>query len=145
MVPKGSALLKVVMLVLSLMACANHMVATGSALGNGAPRPLNLEVGVASTCTPRESARWKDVILLLLNVVGVPRMVRTERASLMAAPLTQQLAFNIASSMAVERRHRAPWRAAPPPLFARVSAPNTAAVEIHALFQVAPTRWSASS
>ena len=145
MVHWGSALLMDVMLVFLLVVSVSNMVATGSALGSGAPRPLILEEGVTSIFTPRKSARWKDVILLLLNVVCVPRMVRTERASLMAAPPTQGKGFNIASSTAVERRHRALWQAAPPPLNARVSAPNTAVVLLNAGSQAAPTQWSAGS
>ena len=43
--------------VFELMVSASNMVATGSALGYGATRPLKLEEGVASTCTPRKSAR----------------------------------------------------------------------------------------
>ena len=52
-----SALLKAVMMALVAVVSAFHMVATGSALGNGATRPLNLEEGARSTCTPRKNAR----------------------------------------------------------------------------------------
>ena len=83
---------------------APNMVPAGSALGSGAPRPLNLEEGVPSTCAARKGAKWKGVILLLLNVVFAASMVHTERASLMAAPPTQELDLNIAPSTAVERR-----------------------------------------
>ena len=41
----------------SLVASASNTVAADSALGNSATRPLNLEEGVASTYTPRKSAR----------------------------------------------------------------------------------------
>ena len=104
MVQRGSALLEDAMKVLLLMVSAQNMVATGSALGNGATRPLILEEGVASTCTPRKSARWMVVILLLLNVAFAVSMVRMGRASLMAAPPTQLLDLNIAPTTVGERR-----------------------------------------
>ena len=56
MVLTGSALLKVAIMVFTLMVSAQNMVPTGSALGNGAPRPLVLEEGVPSTSIPRKSA-----------------------------------------------------------------------------------------
>ena len=142
----GPALRKDAMKVLSLVVSAQNMVAAGSALGNGAPRPLNLKEGVTSIFTPRKSARWMDVILLLKNVAFAPNMVHTESASLMVAPLTQYQGFNIATSTAVERRrHRALYRAAPPPLHARASVANMVVVLLNVGLQAAPTQWSAGS
>ena len=52
-------------MVFVLAVVALNTVVTGSALGNGAPRPLNLEEGVTSIFTARKRARWTVVILLL--------------------------------------------------------------------------------
>ena len=93
----------------------------------------------------QKCARLKAALLLLEHVVFVPSMAPLEHASMMAAPAVQDMDLNIASNTVGRRTSRAPWQAAPPPQFARVSVPNTAVVQIHALFQAAPTRWSASS
>merc|ERR1719272_2331093 len=63
-----------------------------------------------------------------------------DNASLMAAPPTQCLDFNIAPSTAVERRSHAPCRDVPPTLKTGDSVPNTAAVKRNAGFQAAQTR-----
>ena len=141
-----SALLQGAMVVFVLVVSASNTVPTGSALGNGAPQPLNLEEGVTSTCTPRKSARWKVAILLLSNVVSVASTVHMERANLTAALPTQILDLHIAGhTAAVEGSSRALWWTAAPPLNAGVSVPSTAAVKRNAGFLAAPTRWSAGS
>ena len=145
MVHGVSVLLMDVMMVRTLMDSVTNTVPAGSALGNGAPRPLLFEEGVASTFTPKKSAMWTVVKQLFKYVGFAPNMVLTERASLMVAPPTQQLDLNIASNTVVGRRHRALWRVAPPPLLVKGSAPNTAAVKLNAGSQAAQTRWSAGS
>ena len=137
MVRKGSALTKGAILVRTLVVCAQNMVVKGSALGNGATRPLILEKGVTRTCTLRKCARWKVAILRLLKIVFAQDMVLMERASLMAAPPTQQLDIKIATSTAVERS--ALCQDARPPLNARVAVPSMAVVLLNAGFEDAPS------
>ena len=135
------------MQLLLLAGSAASMVPMGSALSTTASPPSMQEEGVASMAVATgKCARLKAAALLHTLVVYVASMVHVDRASMMAATLTPDLDLNIAANTAVEgRRSRAPWRAAPPPLNARVSAPNTAAVQANATLQAAPTRWSAPS
>ena len=88
-------------------------------------------------------ARPKAAPHLLKHVVSAPSMALMEHANLMAAPTVQVMDHNIVSHTAERRTSRAPWRAAPPPLFARVFVSNTAAVRPSALFQAAPAKVSA--
>ena len=81
----GSALLKSVMTVLSVVVSAESIV---PALGNGAPRPLLQGEGVSSTAVAeRKCARWQVAMHLLVHAAFVASMVRMESASLQAAAL----------------------------------------------------------
>ena len=107
------------------------MVPVGSALSAIAqllPHQQQKEGAVGIVVAARKCARLKAAPLLLQHVVSVASMVLVEHASMMDAPLTYNLDQNIAENMAVETRSRAPWQAASPPLLARVSVPNMAAV-----------------
>ena len=111
-------------------------------------RPLHLwakVVRASMVVAAQKRARPKAAPPLRINVVSAPSMERMEHASLMAAPAVEAVDRSIASNTVGRRTSRAPCRAALPPLNARVSVPNTAVERIHALFQAAPTRWSASS
>ena len=84
MVERDSALLKDAVRVLSAMGSA---ASTMSALGNGAPQPLLQGEGVSSTAAAAQKcARWVAAPLLLKHAVSARSMVRTESASLKAAP-----------------------------------------------------------
>ena len=131
----------------AVLVYGTSIVPNQTALGNGAPQPSIQGEGVSNTVmVGRKCARLKAAPLLPQRAVSAPSTVRMESASLQAAPLVWYLLKNrIATDTAEARRSCAPWRTAPPSLYARVFAPSTAAEEIHALLQVAPTRWSASS
>ena len=112
-----------------------------SALSTIAP-PAMLKAGASSTAVATgKCARRKAASLEQHHMASMRSMAQMERASLQDAqdaPPTQTLGLRIASNTAVERS-RAPWRAAPPPLNARVSAQNTAVVQATAFLATAPT------
>ena len=120
--------------------CGKHGTKTICSFNN-CTTAAQLEAGAASTAVARKYARRKAAPLVHNHVVSVANMVRMERASLKDAPLTQSLHQRIASNTAAERRSRAPWRDAPAPLNARVSAQSTAVVQANACLAAAPTRW----
>ena len=130
MVRVDSAQLQGVMWLFLLVGSAASMVATDSALSTTAQRPSKHEAGVANMAvTAGKCAIWKAVALLQQRMVSVPSMGHAEHASLMAALPTHDLDLNNVTNTAVEgRTSRALWRAAPPRLNSRVSAPNTAAI-----------------
>ena len=84
---------------------------------------------------------------MLEHRVYVPNMEPMKPANMMTAPITPDLDLNIVSNTAAEgRTSRAQWRAAPPPLDARVSAATTAAgVQANAGLQNAHSNQSASA
>ena len=85
-VREGSALLKAVKLVFTVVESAASIVPNQSALGNGAPQPPNRREDVSSTAAAaRKSARSKAAPLLLKRAVSAPSTVRLESASLQAA------------------------------------------------------------
>ena len=148
MVPMDSAQLQGVIQLLLLVGSAPSMVPRGSALSTTAPQPSIKEEGVSSMAlAARKSARWKAAVVLQQHVVSVPIMAHVVLVSLMVALPMHDLDLQCAMYTAVEGRgRRALWLAAPPPLCARVSVPNTvAAVEVNAGLQNAHPNPSASS
>ena len=111
-----------------------------SVRSTSAPLPSKPEAGAASTAVAaRKCARRKAAPLLQKHVVSAPSTVHMEPASPKDAPPAHSPELRIAANTAAERRSRAPWRGAPQPLKARVSARNTAAVQANALLVAAPT------
>ena len=88
----------------------------------------------------RKCARRKAAPHSQQHVASASSMVLVEHASLMVAQAVRVMDLNIASNTVVGRRtSRAPWQAALPPHFARVSVANTAVGLANAGLQVAPT------
>ena len=137
---RGFALLKGAVMELMLVVSAKNMMANQSAIGNGAPRQPNQGEGVASTAAAAQKcARLKAAMPLLVHTVFAASMVHMERARLLAAPLVcHHRVLRTAPDTAETRGRRALLRVAPPPRNARVSAPNTAAVQVLAFSQAAP-------
>ena len=147
---RRSALLLSVAQLLQLVNSARSMVPLGSALLATAlqlPNLLKKEIaGCTAVTARRKYAKSKAAPPWPKHVMSATSMVRKARANLMAAlPTHTVVDLHIAGNTAVENRSRAPWRAAPPPLLARVSVPSTAVVKRNAGSQAAPARWSAGS
>ena len=147
---RRSAQLQDVVQLLMLVDSARSTALMGSARSAIAPLPPDQSkketaTGIAGTAT-RKCARRKVALHLRKHVVSVESMVLKDSANLLAAPPTLSIVdLHIATFTAVERRSRAPWRAAPPPLPPEASARNMAVVQVNAGSQAAPTSWSAGS
>ena len=121
------------------MGCGENSDIRSQAAGRRQPGSSRSRGRAARTCAARagaargagaeqsERGRREKEIPLFGHPTSASCMALVESARLMDVSPVQATDLSIASNTAERRASRAPWRAAPPPLLARVSAANTAA------------------